>query len=416
VSEFTNARYAKALLQVSLASASTLEPADQAKAALGELVKVLGAERGFLFLQGANGEMQLAAGKDQTGSDLENLGGFSRTVVQQVANGRKPLVVAGTEEGEAMGAESIVAHDLRSILASPIMFRDSILGVVYLDSRLVKGLFTEDDLGILHAIANHIAIALENARAAQLEVKRQALQKELALTAAVQSLFLPKKNTVTLGSCRVSGFYRPAAECGGDWWWFGPSRGGRPRLLLGDVTGHGAASAMVTASVATVFRMLDQMGSANTLEDILHELSLSLLHTTGGKYRMTMSAAEVDEEASTLTWVNAGAPPLALLAKENQVKVISKASTVLGDESFAPAKQVFQVQKGDRFFFFTDGLTELKLPNGMDFGIRRLTRLLQKTAGQATEDATRMIITGLDEARKGAEQEDDITFALLDWT
>jgi serine phosphatase RsbU (regulator of sigma subunit)/tetratricopeptide (TPR) repeat protein len=415
-SDVTSARYAKALLQVSLASTSTLEPADQAKAALGELVKVLGAERGFLFLQGPDGEMKLAAGKDQAGHDLEQLGGFSRTVVQQVAKERTPLVMAGTEEGEAMGAESVVANDLRSILASPLMFRDSLLGVVYLDSRLVKGLFTEDDLGILHAIANHIAIALENARAAQLEVKRQALQKELALTAAVQSLFLPKKSTLNLGKCQVSGFYRPAAECGGDWWWFGPSRTGRARLLLGDVTGHGAASAMVTASVATVFKMLDQTGTATTLDDILRELSLSLLQTTDGKYRMTMSAAEVDEDQGTLTWLNAGAPPLAVLSNEGQVKVNNGASTVLGDHSFAPAKMVIKAAKGDRFFFFTDGLTELKLPNGMDFGIRRLTRLLQKTAGLHIEEATRTIVGGLDEARKGTEQEDDITFALLDWT
>ena len=44
------------------------------------------------------------------------------------------------------------------------------MGVVYLDSRVAKGIFTRDDVDILMAITNHVAISLETARAAQLEV------------------------------------------------------------------------------------------------------------------------------------------------------------------------------------------------------------------------------------------------------
>ena len=44
------------------------------------------------------------------------------------------------------------------------------LGVVYLDSRVAKGIFTRDDVDILLAITNHVAVSLETARAAQLEM------------------------------------------------------------------------------------------------------------------------------------------------------------------------------------------------------------------------------------------------------
>ncbi len=55
---------------------------------------------------------------------------------------------------------------------------------------------------------------------------------------------------------QMFGVYRPADACGGDWWWHEPLSGGRHVVMVGDVTGHGPGPAMVTAAVATAFRVL----------------------------------------------------------------------------------------------------------------------------------------------------------------
>src|SRR4051812_4996937 len=83
----SNMRYAGALLQVSLASTFTVDPADQGKAALGELIRVLGAQRGFLFLE-ENGTQKLLAAKDRSGKDLIDRAEFNRKLVCEVAEGR----------------------------------------------------------------------------------------------------------------------------------------------------------------------------------------------------------------------------------------------------------------------------------------------------------------------------------------
>jgi diguanylate cyclase (GGDEF)-like protein len=80
------------------------------------------------------------------------------------------VVLTRTEDGEADQSDSVVRHGLRSILAAPVQLDGRMLGVVYLDSRVARGIFTPDDVGVLIAITNHIAVALETARAAQLEV------------------------------------------------------------------------------------------------------------------------------------------------------------------------------------------------------------------------------------------------------
>ena len=176
-------RQLSALLQVSAAAARTLDPEELARIALDETVRILGAERALLFLAGESGHASRPhLGRDSSGHDLVELTGYSTTIVDRVQATREAIVLTGTEEGAALGSESAVAHGLRSILVAPLQLEDRLLGVVYLDNRLAKGVFTTDDVEILAAITNHVAIALETARLAHVELSVQAErnQREIA--------------------------------------------------------------------------------------------------------------------------------------------------------------------------------------------------------------------------------------------
>ncbi|GAA0259673.1 diguanylate cyclase [Cryptosporangium japonicum] len=173
-----------AIQQVGLAASRVLHPSRVAAVALDETIRILGAERAFLFLVDDAGQLRPHGGRDAAGADLGTLTGYSATLVERVWQTRTALVVTGTEEGAALGAESVVLHGLRSIMVAPILLEPRLLGVVYLDSRVAKGIFTADDVGVLTAITSHVAVALETARAAQLEVAVSAAhrQRDLAET------------------------------------------------------------------------------------------------------------------------------------------------------------------------------------------------------------------------------------------
>ncbi|MCY1136779.1 diguanylate cyclase [Actinoplanes sp. Pm04-4] len=172
-------RRLEALQQVSLASASVLDPRELARVALDETLRILGAERALLFLPGpGDGQLVPLVGRDGGGHDLRQLTGYSATLVERVRRTAEPIVVTGSEEGEALGSHSVQVHGLRSILIAPLQFDNQLRGVVYLDSRIAKGVFTADDVAILKAITNHIAVSLETARAAQLEVAVQAARRQ----------------------------------------------------------------------------------------------------------------------------------------------------------------------------------------------------------------------------------------------
>jgi diguanylate cyclase (GGDEF)-like protein len=177
------ARQLEALLQVGAAAARVLDPEELIRLALDETVRILNAERALLFLTNENsGMVRPHIGRDAAGNDILELTGYSSTVVDRVTTTREPMVLTGTEQGAALGSDSAVVHGLRSILVAPLVMENRLLGIIYLDSRLAKGIFTHDDVEILTAITSHVAFALETARIAEMElsVESERRQREVA--------------------------------------------------------------------------------------------------------------------------------------------------------------------------------------------------------------------------------------------
>lgn len=184
-------RHVDALVQVSRVSLSVIDADQQARAILDEVVSLFGAERAFLFLvdvEREGGELQLYAARNSIRGNLRDTQGYSTQVIERVLGSRAPVVIASNEDAVAIGSESAIALNLRSIIAAPLMIRDRLVGVVYLDNRLAKGVFTEDDAETLTAVSSHIAIAIETSRTATLEMRYKAERDKRKLAEALRAL------------------------------------------------------------------------------------------------------------------------------------------------------------------------------------------------------------------------------------
>lgn len=206
--------YLESLLKVSSATATTIKPEDQARAALGELIKVLKADRAFLFRvdeSGTNFTMQ--AGLSSSNEDLAEIVGFSSTVIKLACKDRRALVVHGTEEGLLIGSESAVMDELRSIMATPMIVQDKLIGAVLPDSKATNGMFTDEDAQFLKAIVNQMAISVQLSWATQNETERIGLEKDIAVAAAVQSFFSQKSVILRINIFKAQAFTRPLGIC-----------------------------------------------------------------------------------------------------------------------------------------------------------------------------------------------------------
>jgi serine phosphatase RsbU (regulator of sigma subunit) len=407
-----------ALLQVSLASAKVLDPDQQASVALDQVVSILGAERAVFFLaDDKGGSFVIKAARDARGESITELKGFSNTVVQQVKSSRKALVVSGTEQGELLGSKSIVAHDLRSIMAAPMILHDKLVGVIYLDNRVTKGVFTEDDVEILTAVGNHIAIAIETARAAKSELQRQALEKDLAVTGEVQALFLPKLAEFDVPGARIAAHYQPAAVCGGDWWWRSRRPDGKEVIIIGDVTGHGPGPAMVTAALASGFKFIDE-SPAPAIPEVLRRINKLIWEICKGSYLVSLLTIELDPSTGELkTWSAGGLPPYLLSEARGLEAVVAPPAGLIGfSEQIEMECHVRTLSKGDLLLLYTDGLTEMKIPDGKMLGKREARKILTGLKGMAATQARERMVKELGETRKDTPLDDDLTFVLIEKT
>jgi eukaryotic-like serine/threonine-protein kinase len=210
-------RQLEALLEVGVAAANVLEPRELARVALDEILRILGAERAFLFTcSSEHAPLERYAGRDADGNDLDELLGYSSTVVERARAGRRALIVTGTDHGAALGSESAVVHGLRSIMVAPLQLEGRLLGMVYLDSRIAKGVFAPTDADILVAIAQHVAVSLETARAAQLEVQVEAERRQRGLAEALRDATLELSRTLDPVEVAERTLAAAAAQVGAD--------------------------------------------------------------------------------------------------------------------------------------------------------------------------------------------------------
>jgi adenylate cyclase len=134
---------------------SSLELNDVLRIVMDTIVRLTGAERGFLMLREEDGELsfRVARNWEQESIDPSEFA-ISRTIVTTNAQ----------EDPRFDGQDSIIAYNLRSILCVPLKMKDELTGVIYADNRIRTGIFTENERDLLAAFANQAAVAIENAR------------------------------------------------------------------------------------------------------------------------------------------------------------------------------------------------------------------------------------------------------------
>lgn len=203
----------QALYNVSRLLGSSLELQTVLDQVMDAIIHLTAAERGFLMLRDDDGGLSVKAGRnlDQQTIGSDNFK-YSRTIANEVLDRGEPIVTTNaTEDPRFAGQASIIGQALRSIMATPLRARGSVIGVVYVDNRMMAGLFNEDDLAALDAFATQAAVAIDNARlfsetdqelAARVEQLQQLRRIDRQLN---ETLDINKAMQITLEwACRLS--------------------------------------------------------------------------------------------------------------------------------------------------------------------------------------------------------------------
>lgn len=300
-------------------------------------------------------------------------------------NQSKDYVWSWTEqsvEGAVVGRVAMVASTLRLEAGRDLRHRILML-------TAIAGLFGIGlSLSFVHWYVSPVLKVTGRAfegleRAATELMNKQRLEKELEIGARIQTCLLPK--TVAIPELELAAKMVPASEVGGDYYdAFAVGTGGV--IGIGDVAGHGLTSGLVMLMVQSVVAALARKSPdaapselVCALNTVLHD---NIRHRLQNKEHVTFTLLRY-EPGGKLTFAGAHEEICVYRKRTNDVELVPTPGTWLGavrDVKKHTVDSTLQLEKGDIVLLYTDGVTEARAQNGEQFGLDRLTALLQNSA------------------------------------
>ena len=243
------------LYRVSRSVSSSLDLNQTLNTVIDLVIDVTGAERGFLMLgeSAETLEFRVARGIDRQAIETPEFQ-VSRGVLDRVALEGEPVVTDDAQSDEWLSSrQSVSALKLRSIMCVPIIVQNRPIGLIYVDNRMQTGIFLNEDLELLQAVADTAGVAIENARLHQVAIERARLEQELDVARRVQSSLIPLEPP-TYPPFEIAGLWRTAREVAGDFYDFIPRPNGELAIIIGDVTDKGVPAAFFMALARTTLR------------------------------------------------------------------------------------------------------------------------------------------------------------------
>jgi serine phosphatase RsbU (regulator of sigma subunit)/predicted ester cyclase len=255
--------------------------------------------------------------------------------------------------------------------------------------------------------SNIMGLRLEQER-----IARERIEQELEVARSIQQASLPEE-VPSLEGWRISPFYQPAREVGGDFYDFHLLSEGRLGLVVGDATGKGVPAALVMSTTCGMLQLAARVLDSPSPGEVLAQVNETLLARIPQNMFVTCFYAILDPESATLRYANAGHDPPYLRRSNDYAEELRARGMPLGlMAGMGYEEEEISLGEGESVLFYSDGLVEAHDPRGEMFGFPRL-RALVAEHGQEGSLADFLLEELYSFVGEGWEQEDDITLLTL---
>jgi serine phosphatase RsbU (regulator of sigma subunit) len=280
------------------------------------------------------------------------------------------------------------------------------------------------DLGVMSRRVLRYQRELED----EVASKTSVIQEELELARQFQHALLPSRypeippdavsNPLRL---KFAHFYQPASTVGGDFFDLMELDANRAGILIADVMGHGARSALVTAILRALVRnhTADAGDPGVFLADLnrhLHEI----VTRSGQTLFVTAFFLVLDTREGRASWAVAGHPaPLRVRRGSGREPAPlweaphhQPALGLVPDAVFQTHES--KLDAGDVFLLFTDGASEAENPAGEIFGIKRLAASFDQALDGPMAAMPAKIVCDVSAFQRRQAYEDDVCVLVVE--
>jgi serine phosphatase RsbU (regulator of sigma subunit)/pSer/pThr/pTyr-binding forkhead associated (FHA) protein len=371
------------------------------------------ADRGFIILCGEEQDKLIPVVVKTRRPHEEETARFNRNIVNKCLNSSQAFLVEDLTSDDLFDlSQSIAQIRIRSFMCVPLLGRNrrKPFGVIQLDTEDRSKRFTEDNLKRLSAVARQVAVTLENAWLREEQLARDRLLRDMELARRVQRSFLPKGLPEVPGY-EFFGRCLPTQEVGGDYYDFIPLPEGRMGVVLGDAAGKGVSAARLMGKISSDVRVC--LVNNNAPAAAVTALN-KLINQSGPSDRfITLAVAVLDPSDHSVTLVNAGhcLPLIWRKGKGHLEEAMPReaAGFPLGSvDGYQYESCKLRLEPGDFILTFTDGITEAKNKQAVDFQIIGVEKAVLRAPCTPRAVGERLV-EAVKQHSQGCKQHDDIT-------
>ena len=420
----------RAVLEVARSLQSSFSADDVLNTVVDAAIAVTGCERGFLLLFDEEHELQVRSARAQGGVDLppDELR-VPRRLIQHALESRRDLFSMSFDPSaldERSPGNTIADLELRSVACVPLVRVNlsggsktqmvtagrSNAGVLYMDSRLTAVDLAGGNRELLQTLAIEASTVLENARLIEEERAKQRIEEELGVARRIQQSLLPRTMPDT-GFFRACGSSLASHEVGGDYFDLVEISPDRWSVVVADVAGKGVSSALLASFLQGAFLGAALGASIPAVLSRINEFMSE--RAEHGKYA-TIFYATLDA-GGRMTYSNAGHCAGLLVRPDKPMESLSTTSMPVGLLPGAPFSiEHRDLNPGDRLVLYSDGVTEAQNAAGEFFGRPRLREAIAAAANLDSAGMHDAIQLALRDFTGGAEQSDDITLVVVEYS
>ena len=295
-----------------------------------------------------------------------------------------------------------------SVLCAPLIAANECIGVIHcLNKKTDDKLFIEDDRELLETLSVPAAFAIRNAKMAKEMVEKNKIQKEIEIVGEIQKSLLSQNKK---DAFPIAGINIPAKVVSGDFYNFSDLGDGKYGFGVADVSGKGIKSSLLMSKASSLYRCLSKtMFSAS---ELLMLLNNEICETISRGMFVTMLIGIYDSNKKELLLSSAGHEPPLILNKDGTFTDFSEAGPPLGVMPKTKYTETVVPFKESSMYIFTDGITEIRDPNGKMLGAEGFQNYIKKYQSSPTNERLKKIIDDI--IKSGKIQKDDLTILVVD--
>jgi phosphoserine phosphatase RsbU/P len=260
-------------------------------------------------------------------------------------------------------------QDTLSEVAIPLHVGERLVGV-FTASHPELDAFPRQQLRLLQALCDHVAVAVHNACRFQWErLERETMSREAQEARLMQQALLPKSSPFIPGFM-ISGLSIPARAVGGDWYDFIPFPDGRWGIVLADVSGKGTAAALLMSATRGMLRSLAE--ACCTPGEVLTKLNGLLVEDFPAGRFVTLVYAVLDPATRSVTFANAGHLHPLFVDDEGAHFLDTERGLPLGLSCGDYSETTVALSPGSRLVFYSDGISEAVNEQEEEYGLDRM--------------------------------------------